>query len=161
MGEKIHLVKARTDGTGSTVDLLELTNGTNMRMTLPEWSPAGDWIACSDSQNQLILVHPDGGAFREIGESGPVAWAPEGRILYQIRYRDCSLVAIDVTTGKGSLLRELGDLIPYATNEPARRMSLTRDGSRVVYSVLRPREEIWILDGIKPAVSWLAKFWPF
>ncbi len=156
-----HLAKVRSDGSGNPVDLLEQMRGAGLEMILPEWSPAGDWIACGDSRNQLILVRPDGSSSRKIGEPGAVAWARDGKALYQVRYRDRALVRIEIDTAATRVLRDLGPEMPFNHAEPARRLSLTRDGTKVVYSVLRPREEIWIFEGLKPAVSWLARVWPF
>ena len=130
-------------------------------MILPEWSPAGDWIACGDAQNRLTLLRPGGGESRVVGQSGPVAWAGDGKALFQVRYDDRSLVKIDLSTGRTSVLRGVGDALPRDHGEPARRLSLTRDGTQVVYSVLRPREEIWLLTGLQPAHPWLARFWPW
>jgi Tol biopolymer transport system component len=70
--DSFHLVKARVDGIGGAVGLLETMWNASMDMILPEWSPTGNWIACGDRQNQLTLVRPDGSASRMLGETGPL-----------------------------------------------------------------------------------------
>lgn len=148
-------------GSGQPVDLRQQTALAQAEMIVPEWSPAGDWIACGDPQNRLMLVRPDNGESRTIGQSGPVAWSGDGKALFQLRYEDHSLVRIDPATGRASVLRDVGDALPHNQAEPTRRLTLTRDGTKVVYSVVRPREEIWLLSGLRPAVPWLARIWPW
>ena len=137
------LVKARVDGDGRTVVIAPARMaGPSEAVVLPEWSPSGEWIACLNREARLMVVTPDGKTSREIGAPGSVAWSLDGRTLYQARYEDHSLVAIDLASNRVRILRNLGDLMPYAATEPARRLSLSRDGKSIVYSVLRPREEI-------------------
>jgi hypothetical protein len=78
-----------------------------------------------------------------------LAWSRDGKTLYQIRAVKPALVAIDVATGKERVLRDLPGLAPHSTVSPGLRASLTSDGKSIVYSVNRPREEIWILEGVR------------
>lgn len=121
---------------------------------LPEWSPAGDWITYSDENGMLALVSTDGQRRRTLGGGGPVAWSRSGKSLYQVRYRERAVFEIDVVSGKSRQVRGLGSVLPYATHEPARRMSLTPDGKSLVFSVLSPRDEIWLLEGIRRIGLW-------
>jgi Tol biopolymer transport system component len=116
---------------------------------LPQWSPAGDGIAYSDETGMLALISADGKRRKVLGGGGPVAWSRSGKSLYQVRYRERAVFEIDIVSGKSRQVRELGSTLPYATHEPARRMSLTPDGKSLVFSVLRPRDEIWLLEGIR------------
>jgi Tol biopolymer transport system component len=115
---------------------------------LPEWSPAGDWIAYSDENGVLALVSPDGKRRKALGGGGPVAWSRTGRSLYQVQPEERALREIDVASGRSRRVRELGLMLPYSTHEPGRRMSLTPDGRDLVYTILRPRDEIWLFERI-------------
>jgi Tol biopolymer transport system component len=127
--------------------------------SLPEWSPTGEWIATGDPSGGLTLVSPEGNGRRTLSGYGPVAWARDGKTVYQLRSELHSLVAIDVVTGKERTLRDLGELIPFSTLSPGLRASLTPDGKSIVYTVNRPREEIWILDGLQTPRPWYARLW--
>jgi len=58
-------------------------------------------------------------------------------------------VAIDIARGAETVLRDLDDLLSYSGPRPGLRASLTADGKRIVYTVLRPRKEIWILEDVR------------
>jgi hypothetical protein len=63
-------------------------------------------------------------------------------------------VASDVATGKERKLRDLPDLAPYSNGNPGLSAALTLDEKSIVYTVQRPRAEIWILDGIQTPRAW-------
>jgi hypothetical protein len=71
-----------------------------------------------------------------------------------VRMGNPALVAIDIATGKETKLRDLPGLEPYAGSNPGLRASLTSDGKSIVYTVNRPRTEIWTLDGVQTPHSW-------
>jgi Tol biopolymer transport system component len=122
----------------------------------PVWSPTGEWIADHGRAGKLVLVDPDGKSPRVLpGDEGPVAWSRDGKTLYQIRAEPPALFAIDIATGKDRKLRDLPDLAPYSNGNPGLSAALTSDGKSIVYSVLRPRSEIWILSGIQKPRSWM------
>ena len=149
-GASLRLAKVRVGEGQTPVDLGVVTGGNpSSPSILPEWSPTGEWIALGDEANLLKLVSSDGKRQRKLGGSGPVAWARDGKTLYQMRITDRTAVEIDISSGKTRKLRDLKGLLPYATREPGRRVSLTPDGKSLVFSVLRPREEIWLFDGIR------------
>jgi hypothetical protein len=108
----------------------------------------------------LSIISPDGKSRRTIGGCGPVAWSRDSRTLYQVNYDAEAILEIDVATGARRRVRHVGELLPFASTEPARRVSLTPDGRSLVYTVLRPREEIWILDDLKPPRPWYAGLLP-
>lgn len=157
VGEGYRVRTLRLDGKEPPVDLAE-TNRQGL-LILPEWSPAGDWIAFGDRENRLTLISPDGGRLRHLGGSGPVSWSRDGKTLYQVTYDSATLVGIDVATGSRRHLRDLGELKPYATTNPANRLSLTPDGRKVIFSVLRAREEIRIFEGLSAPKPPFAGFW--
>ncbi len=94
------------------MDLVENLN----TIALPEWSPApGEWIACAVANKPgITLVNADTKETRYLpGVSAPHAWSRDGKTIYQVRGRNnCSLVAVDVATGKERVIRELGDPCP-------------------------------------------------
>ena len=155
VGNELRLVRVRVGSGQSPVDL-----GVTKADFVPAWSPTGEWIAFHDQDNNLSLVSPDGRKRRKLSSFGPVAWARDGRTLYQIGIRSHLLVAIDVGTGKTQTLRDLGDLTPFANPWPALCASLTPDGESIVYTVNRSREEIWILDGLQAPQPWYRRLWP-
>ena len=142
-GPKFGLWKVRP-GSGEAPTWIAGTYG----WAAPVWSPTGEWIADHDN-DRLVLISPDGKSRRDLpGDRGPVAWSHDGKTLYQVRYTNPALVAIDITTGKERQLRDLAGLGPHSTGNPGLSAALTSDEKGIVYTVLRPRSEIWILDGI-------------
>ncbi len=122
---------------------------------VPVWSPTGEWIADHDLNGHLLLVSPDGKSVRQFyQDEGPVAWSRDGKTLYQVRMEKPALVAIDVATGKTRELRDLAGLAPYSRGNPGLSASLTSDQKDIVYTVNRPRQEIWILDGLQRPRPW-------
>ena len=128
---------------------------------VPEWSPSGDWIACDNGNGTFKLISPGTRTgYRWKGE-GPVAWGKDGKTLYQIRMNSRTLVAIDPSTGLERVLQDLEGPLPYSELAPGLRASLTSDGRSIVYSVNRPREEIWILRGLEVPRGWFARLLPY
>jgi Tol biopolymer transport system component len=129
---------------------------------VPEWSPTGEWIACPRfGDEHLMLVSADGKTARELTDkAGPVAWAQDGRTLYQAQIDPAVLVEIDIATGRVRKLRDLGDMAPYATMHPGLKAALMPDGKSIVYTVNRPRQEIWILDGLEVPKPWYRRLLP-
>jgi len=124
----------------------------------PEWSPTGDWIAMNDEQKKLTLFSPDGAHSRQLpGDMGPTAWSRDGKTLYQLRLDPQALWETDIATGHDRKLRDLPGLRPFASFNPGLRASLTWDGKDVVYTVNRPRQEIWMLEGIQEPRTWWAR----
>jgi serine/threonine protein kinase/Tol biopolymer transport system component len=155
-GRETRLAKVKPGSGEGPVDLAKCWN-----RTVPAWSPSGDWIAYHDSSPQLALVSPDGKARRALGGTGAIAWAPDGKTLYQARSDTHELVAIDPDTGRERAVRELGEMLPYSSLNAGWRASFTPDGSEFVYTINHPREEIWILDGIHAPAPWYRSRWPF
>lgn len=89
---------------------------------------------------------------------GAIAWARDGGTLYQARLDTRQLVAINAASGRESLVRDLGELAPYSSVNAGWRASITPDGAEFVYTINRPREEIWILSGIRAPKPWY-RFW--
>ena len=151
VGSSPQLMKVRP-GAGEAPAEIAQTYGA----AVPVWSPTGEWIADHNLDGRLVLVNPDGKSQRVLpGDDGPVAWSRDGKTLYQVRAEPPALFAIDIATGGDRKLRDLPDLAPYSNGNPGLSAALTSDGSSIVYSVLRPRSEIWILSGIRKPRSWM------
>jgi Tol biopolymer transport system component/tRNA A-37 threonylcarbamoyl transferase component Bud32 len=122
---------------------------------VPVWSPTAEWIAVHDYNDHLALVSPDGKTVRHLpGDWGPVAWSHDGKTLYQVRGETPALAAIDISSGKDRKLRDLPGLEPFSIGNPGLSAALTSDQKNIVYSVNRPRTEIWILDGLQVPAPW-------
>jgi Tol biopolymer transport system component len=151
-GGKGRLLKVRVGSAGPVEEIAAICFGPVM----PEWSPTGEWIAFLGAGCQIVLVSPDGKTTRSLGGTGVVAWAHDGKTLYRVDPEKHALIAVDIATGAGRVLRDVGDLIPYSGPQPGLRASLTNDGSSIVYSVLRSREEIWIMENVRIREPWYA-----
>ncbi len=121
----------------------------------PVWSPDGASIADHDREGNVVLLSPDGKLQRTLSrDEGPMAWSHDSKTLYQVRRQPISLVAIDVATGKQRKLRDLPGLDPFSNGNPGLSAALSWDEKSIVYTVNRPRTEIWILDGIPAPQPW-------
>jgi Tol biopolymer transport system component len=149
---KGRLLKVRLGSAGPVEEIAASCMGSVM----PEWSPTGEWIAFLGAGCQTSLVSPDGKTTRPVGGAGVLAWARDGKTLYRVDTDKHALIAVDVATGAGRVLRDVGDLIPYSGPQPGLRASVTSDGGSIVYSVLRPREEIWIMENVRVQEPWYA-----
>ncbi len=157
-GSRNVLVVIRIGGKDPPVQLLD-----GLSDFLPEWSPSGEWIAASDTAH-VILVSPEGRKRRELrSKPGPMAWSPDGRILYVIHTENGrgSVSAIDLRTGVERVMRDLGELVPGTPLYPGYSVSVTPDGKALVYAVWRGGDSIWLLDGVKTPKPWYARLWPW
>ncbi len=149
-GPDFQLAKVRPGSGERPIDL-----GRAGGNAVPAWSPTGEWIAMHGPSGKLMLFSPEGKPPRELpGDAGPCAWSRDGKTLYQVRGDRPALFAIDIASGAEKKLRDLEDLTPYSSINPGWMASLTADAKSIVYSVNRPRNEIWILDGIQPPHPW-------
>ncbi len=149
-GSKFFLAKVRPGSGDPPVDLGEATG-----RSVPTWSPTGKWIAMHGAGDKLMLFSPDDKSTVELpGDAGPCAWSRDGKTLYQVRMEPPALVAIDIATRKEKKLRDLPGLAPFTSLNPGLQASLTQDGKSIVYSVNRPRQEVWILDGVQTPRPW-------
>jgi dipeptidyl aminopeptidase/acylaminoacyl peptidase len=150
VGSSFELVKVRP-GSGEQPTVVSQTFG----RAVPVWSPSGEWIADHDPDEHLVLVSLDGRSKRVLpGDRGPVAWSRDGKTLYQVRLDKPALYAIDIASGSEKKLRDLPDLAPFSNGSPGLSAALTLDEKSIVYTVQRPRSEIWILDGVKLPLPW-------
>jgi Tol biopolymer transport system component len=151
------LAKIRVGASQPSIDLLQ---DLSTIAALPEWSPTGEWIACAVTNKPgITLVSPEGKNTRFLpGVFAPHAWSRDGKTIYQVRgTNNCSLVAVDIATGKERVIRELGDLQPASGLSPGLRITVAPDGKSIAWAVDRSRSELWILDGLRTARPWFQR----
>jgi Tol biopolymer transport system component len=154
-GGKGRLMKVRVGAGQPPVEL-----GESCGQAMPEWSPTGEWIAHLAGECELALLRPDGQQKRLFGGRGPFAWSRDGQTLFRFRPEKHTLNAVDIATGEERVLRYMSDLLPYSGPQPGLRATLSSDDKSIVFSVLRPREEIWILEDVhirEPWWTWLVE----
>ena len=146
----VKLSKIRPGSGEPAIDLADVCCG-----AVPQWSPTGEWIAATDHRRKLMLFSTDGKASREMpGDVGPFTWARDGKRLYQVRLDPPALRGVEIATARERKLRDLPGLRPYATFNPGQHVSLSADGKDIIYTVNRPRSEIWILEGLQEPRRW-------
>jgi Tol biopolymer transport system component len=140
---KRNLMKVRTTGQAAPVLLRE-----NQGRGLPVWSPAGDLILDGDD-----LLSPDGKTVRSLGDrrTPHYAFSRDGRQLYGLRPDNDRqlLFSIDVATGTERAIGSLSsDFTPASNLSPSIRLSLSPDGTHIVYGSSRYKRNLWMLEGI-------------
>jgi dipeptidyl aminopeptidase/acylaminoacyl peptidase len=110
-----YVLRRRSPGTLLLVDVASgesrpLTDGSTQNMTLPVWSPDGQWIAYwrnagKDAQNysrfDLAIIRPDGTDAQTLvsgatASERPVAWSPDSKqIMYSDWKQGLMAVAVD------------------------------------------------------------------
>jgi TolB protein len=135
---------------------IPLPGGLDARM--PEWSPAGDWIAAIEwapggQPRPTLLIRPDTGEIRRLPalDSAALVWAADGRTLFGVQNRagTARLQAIDVA---GGALRTVADYgVPLNLTEDLGavvRYSLTPDGCAFTTTRLTSRADLWMITGL-------------
>jgi dipeptidyl aminopeptidase/acylaminoacyl peptidase len=146
----IRLAKVRPGSGEAPVDLGPISPN-----PLPAWSPTGDWIAACDEHHTPTLFSPDGKTRKSLpGDGGPFAWSRDGKTLYQVRMNPTALYEIQIATGSEKKLRDLAGLVPFTSFNPGLHATLASDGKSIMYTVNRPRQEIWILNGVQTPRAW-------
>jgi WD40 repeat protein len=150
---KRNLLKVRTSGEGAPV---LLKTGLQDGFSMPEWSPAGEWIACGET-----LISPDAKTERPLGRHGPqyYTFSKDGRLLYGLRGEDDrqTLVAVDVATGAARVIGSGNTFEPLAPLVPSLRLSVAPDGKSLVYGAGERRSSLWLLEGFNPPSSFTTR----
>jgi Tol biopolymer transport system component len=147
------LAKVRV-GTGEGPEVLRTDGVAN---ATPRWSPRNDWITW-ETDGGFVLVSPDGKQQRDLSTDQWLAhtWTKDGSAIVGIKETDdlrLVLMTLDIRTSKERVVADLGPSPPF--NNPVKGLSLTPDGRAVATSMLRPRGDLWLLDGIR----WRSRFW--
>lgn len=117
----------------------------------PRWSPTSDWITW-ETETGVVLVSPDGRHERELSKEQWLVhtWSRDGSTILGIKETDelrLSLVAITVNTKEESVLADLGP--SFAINSPVKGLTLMPGGTAVATSIVRPRGDLWLAEGIR------------
>ncbi len=133
------------------------------------WSPRNDWIACVDPRNYSAIGYNMGNIGPSVILLTPVAggtpipltdyatmnaspvWSPDGRRLYFISNRDGQRDIYHVAVGRGG--HPDGEVRRLTTALNAAALSLSRDGSRLAYSVYTPQANVWSVPVLPSGVA--------
>jgi serine/threonine protein kinase len=130
---------------------------------LPLWSPDGRWITIQ-LPGGFGVVSPDGSQekilYRGALDWGAASgWSHDGSTLF-IAYltpQGRVLSAFDIATGRERRLRDLGSLHFSYYAAYGSGLSLSPDRKSLLGSTANPHFEPWILDGLQPPRSFLAR----
>jgi len=125
--------------------------GDGVANATPRWSPANDWITW-ETPSGVTLVSPDGHTERALSKAQWLVhtWSRDGSEILGIKQTDdlrLTLIAVAVATGKERQLADLGR--SFAFNNPVKGLTLLAGGRAVATSIVRPRGDIWIAEGIR------------
>lgn len=138
--------------------------GTENSKSAPEWSPDGQWIACGNASDTILLVSPDGQRRRSLSSPANslsngflLVWSRDAQTLYVASSSTPKprLYAVDVKTGKSRLVAEYAEGLLF--NMPYSRSisgSLMRDGKSIATTVLNRRSDIWMVEGFPQPRRW-------
>jgi len=154
-GGKSSLVKAKLGSREAPVVIRE-----NVPGFVPQWSPTGEWLTCPQP-NGMSLISPDGKQIKPLGVRGvsDLVWSKDGKTLYGVRRENGkpALLSVSVETGSEKIIGEIGEFMPLSPHGPGIRLSLSPDGKSIIYGFVRPRSELWLLEGFDPPPGALAR----
>jgi Tol biopolymer transport system component len=112
----------------------------------------GKWVAARQ-KDQIMRFPVDGGEPQPIGgadpEDRPLRWREDGRVLFVRQGRlPAKIFALDVTTGKRTLVREIGPRDTVGVNAVA-DARLTPDGKSYAYVYVRSLYSLYQVTGLK------------
>ncbi len=154
---KIDLMKVKTSGQSAPVLLKADINRRNV--SLPSWSPNGEWIEYNDKGENLIS--PDGKNSKFIGDLkiDGCTFSHDSRLLYCLRFDldHETLFSVDISTGAQKTIGTLdGEFRPTSNLNPGIRLSLAPDGKSIVYGHSRSSvNNLWLLEGLAPKAGLL------
>ena len=124
-------------------------------LPMPEWSPDGQWIKFIDARTPAAgwtLSSPDGKTLRSYGEPDAIdmTFSADSKKLYGIRVEPNrrTLFSLDLATRESKTIGEIGkDFVPSSYNNPSIRLSLSPDGTSLLYPVSRRTFSLWMMQG--------------
>jgi hypothetical protein len=144
------LCRVRTTG-HATPEVLASGITTNV-LTVPVWSPTGEWILYD--HDGWHLVSPDGRRDRDLAFRAQVcAFSRDGSQLYGIQRqgRRFQLVSRLTAGDPERVVASLDpDQIPASHATPSLKMTLTPDGRCLTFSARKNESNLWLLNGIRP-----------
>jgi hypothetical protein len=143
--------KVRTSGQGQS-EVLKSSVRRVGALSVPVWSPSGDWILYPDAGNKLMSV--DGQTTRDLGPNAACAFARDGRRLYCLRDQRLDgsrqLVSLDLDGAGEQLIGNVpAEYVPNNALAPALHLTLTPDDSAITYSVLESSTNLWLVEGLR------------
>ena len=122
-------------------------------LTVPVWSPAGDWIMYLSAEGST-LISPDGGTTRDLPNGfGAYAFSADGQTIYRLRRVGNDRLELLSTGIKGVGEKTIGSLpseyLPAVSNNPSVRLSLAPDGKSLTYSTVKNTSNLWLIEGIE------------
>jgi len=91
---------------------------------------------------------------------GSHMFSADGKLVYGIRSdgKRNMLFSVDIATGVEKVLGDLGkDFSPSTNLRPGIRFSLAPDGKSFVYSIVKSKSNLWMLEGFEPKPGLLAR----
>ena len=121
-------------------------------LTVPVWSPAGDWIMYRSAEGST-LISPDGGTTRDLPNGfGAYAFSADGQTIYRLRRVGNDRLELFSTGINGGGEKTIGSLpseyLPAVSNNPSVRLSLAPDGKSLTYSTVKNTSNLWLIEGI-------------
>ncbi|HEY6214970.1 MAG TPA: hypothetical protein VIW45_21905, partial [Vicinamibacterales bacterium] len=127
----------------------------NLRYGETHWSPDGRWLTAYRADG-FYLVAADGSAKKRISDTRMLvhAWAADSKAIYGVRTDDdlhliLSRLSID---GAEQVVADLGVSPPSTV--PLDGFSLSPDGHTLLSGFLKPRGDLWMLQGFENDVPW-------
>ncbi len=122
---------------------------------MPQWSPKGEWITWETAAG-FTVVSADGARERVLTEHQWLVhgWSPDGTEIVGVREDDdlhLTIVGLDVRTGAARVRGDLGPSPPV--NNPLRGFGVTADGRSIITSVVRPRGDLWLIEGLRARLA--------
>ena len=115
-------------------------------------SPDGRWLAAS--QQGVVRMFPvEGGEARPVPGTqtgdNPIRWNADGRVLYvRNGVRPVGIFAIDVASGKRTLLHELAPSDPVGTSN-LQEIRMTPDGASYAFGYIRVLQNLYQVTGLR------------
>jgi eukaryotic-like serine/threonine-protein kinase len=146
----VSIMVVRTTGEATPVVLCKKAG-----LPLPEWSPDGQWIKFVDARTASAgwtLSSPDGKTLRNYGEPNTIdmTFSADSKRLYGIRVEPDrrTLFSLDIATKQVKTIGEISkDFTPASYSNPGVRLSLSPDGTSILYPATRIASSLWMMEG--------------